>query len=298
MKISFEDKVVLITGAGSGLGRIYALEFARRGAIVIINDIGPSIHDKDSVGAAWDVLMEVDEHGGRGMASNADITSRDAVEAMVDETMTRFGRIDILINNAGIMSDVAFANLTADEYGPVLDVHLVGTLRLTRTVWPIMCKQAYGRIMVTTSASGLYGASGQAHYSAAKLGVVGLINTLKLEGQKYNIRCNALAPVAYTSSTTSLYPPEAEALMRPEQVTAGVLFLCSERAPNGAILCAGGGGFTRAEICESQGVFLTPDEVSPEAVADNWDTISDMTNARAHTMAGEQLGKFFAMSKK
>ena len=297
MKISFEDKVVLITGAGSGLGRIYALEFARRGAVVIINDIGPSAQDEDSGGAAWDVLLEVDELGGRGMASNADITSREAVEAMVDEAMARFGRIDILINNAGIMSDVAFANLTADEYGPVLDVHLVGVLRLTRVVWPIMCKQAYGRIMVTTSASGLYGASGQAHYSAAKLGVVGLINTLKLEGQKYNIRCNALAPVAYTSSTSSLYPPEAEALMRPEQVTAGVMFLCSERAPNGAILCAGGGGFTRAEICESQGVFLAPDEVSPEAVADNWDTISDMTNARAHTMAGEQLGKFFAMSK-
>ncbi len=298
MKISFENKVVLITGAGSGLGRIYALEFARRRAIVIINDIAPSVMDEDSGGAAWDVLMEVDELGGRGMASNADVTSREAVEAMVDEAMIRFGRIDILINNAGIMSDVAFTNLTADEYGPVLDVHLVGTLRLTRTVWPIMCKQAYGRIMVTTSASGLYGASGQAHYSAAKLGVVGLINTLKLEGQKYNIRCNALAPVAYTSSTTSLYPPEAEALMRPEQVTAGVLFLCSERAPNGAILCAGGGGFTRAEICESQGVFLPPGEVSPEAVADNWDTISDMTNARAHTMAGEQLGKFFAMSRK
>lgn len=284
MTISFKDKVVLVTGGGSGLGRTYALDFARRGASVVVIDLA----------GADEVAAEIEAAGGSAMASNADVTMRDTVFEMIDQVTDKYGRIDVLVNNAGFMRDVNFLNLTIKECLPVTDVHLTGTIRLTRAVWPIMKRQAYGRILVTTSASGLYGTSGQAHYSAAKLGVVGLINTLKLEGQKFNIRCNALAPVAYTKSTASLYPPETEARMKPERVSAGALFLCSESAPNGVILCAGGGTFTRAQIMESKGVTLDAGSVSPEAVKENWEKIADMSDPRAYDMGGEQLGVFFA----
>lgn len=288
MDIGFKGKVALITGAGAGLGRNYALDFARRGARVVINDVRNP----------YDVLMEVDELGGIGMASEADITSVEQIQDMIDKVMERFGRIDILVNNAGIGGDKSFGNLSAGDSAIITNVHLRGTIRATRLVWPIMMRQAYGRVVVTTSASGLYGASGQAPYSAAKMGVVGLINSLSLEGQKYNIRANAIAPVAYTEGTASLYPPEAEALMKPEQVSAAMVFLCSEGAPNGAVLCAGGGTFTKAEIMESQGVTMAPDDVSPEAVARQWEQIADMAGARTHTTAGDQLGKFFARAKR
>ncbi len=288
MDIGFKGKVALITGAGSGLGRRYALDIVRRGGHVVINDIRNP----------YDVLMEVDELGGKGLASEADITSLSQITEMIDQTMERFGRIDILINYAGIGGDKSFGNLSAGDSANITNVHLRGTIRVTRLTWPIMMRQAYGRVVVTTSASGLYGASGQAPYSAAKMGVVGLINSLALEGQTYNIRANAFAPVAYTEATSSLYPPEAKDLMQPEQASAGMMFLCSERAPNGAILCAGGGAFTKAEVMESQGIFLPPDEVSPEAVANNWSKIADMTGARTHSTAGDQLGKFFAMAKR
>lgn len=288
MDIGFKGKVALITGAGSGLGRIYALDFVKRGGTVVINDLQNP----------FDVLMEVDELGGIGMASEADITSVEAISGMIEQTMERYGRIDVLINNAGVGGDKSFENLTAGDSANITNVHLRGTIRVSRMIWPIMMRQAYGRIVVTTSASGLYGASGQAPYSAAKMGVVGLINSLAQEGQKYNIRANALAPVAYTQATSSLYPAEAEQLMKPEQVSAAMMFLCSERAPNGAILCAGGGTFTKAELVESQGISLPPDEVTPEAVANNWAKISDMTGARTHSTAGDQLGKFFAMAKR
>lgn len=288
MDIGFKGKVALITGAGAGLGRTYALDFVKRGGMVVINDINNP----------YDVLMEIDEMGGQGMASEADITSLDQIQDMVARTMDRFGRIDVLINNAGIGGDKSFGNLTAGDSANITNVHLRGTIRTTRVIWPIMMRQAYGRIVVTTSASGLYGASGQAPYSAAKMGVVGLINSLAQEGQKYNIRANALAPVAYTEATSNLYPPEAEEFMKPEQVSAGMMFLCSERAPSGAILCAGGGAFTKAEVMESQGISLEPSEVTPEAVANNWERIADMTGARTHSTAGDQLGKFFAMAKR
>ncbi len=287
MTISFKDKVVLITGGGSGLGRTYALDFAKRGANVVVVDLA----------GADNVVAEIEAEGGSAMASSADVTMRDTVFELIEQVTGKYGRIDILVNNAGFMRDVNFLNLTIKECLPVTDVHLTGTIRLSRAVWPIMKRQAYGRILVTTSASGLYGTSGQAHYSAAKLGVVGLINTLKLEGQKYNIRCNALAPVAYTRSTASLYPPETEGRMKPEQVSAGALFLCSESAPNGVILCAGGGTFTKAQIMESQGVTLEPDEVSPEAVKQNWARIADMSDPKTYSMGGEQLGVFFARAR-
>ncbi len=287
MSISFKDKVVLITGGGGGLGRVYALDFARRGANVVVID--PA--------GAGDVVAEIEAGGGNAMASAADVTRRDTISELIGQVTDKYGRIDVLVNNAGFMRDVNFLNLSISECLPVTDVHLTGTIRLCRAVWPIMMRQAYGRILVTTSASGLYGTSGQAHYSAAKLGVVGLINTLKLEGQKFNIRCNALAPVAYTRSTATLYPPETEGRMKPEQVSAAALFLCSESAPNGAIMCAGGGTFTRAQIVESHGVTLDPDEVTPEAVKQNWAKIADMSEPKIYTMGGEQLGVFFARAR-
>ncbi len=287
MVINFKDKVVLITGGGSGLGRIYALDFASRGASVIVNDIAN----------APAVAAEIEAAGGAAMASDADITNSSMVAQMVEDILARYGRIDVLINNAGFMRDASFVNLSEEECNQVTEIHLNATMRVTRAVWPIMLSQAYGRILVTTSASGLYGTSGQSHYSAAKLGVVGLINTLKLEGQKFNIRCNAIAPVAYTASTKNLYPAEAEGLMKPEQVSVAAVFLCSEQAPNGAILCAGGGTFTRARIMESQGLALGEDELSAETIARNWEKISDMSDAKSYNMGGEQLGKFFAMAK-
>ena len=294
MSIRFDGKVAIVTGAGGGLGRSHALELARRGAKVVVNDLGGSVDGSGgSSDAAMKVVEEIKGFGGEAIANGSSVTDDAGVAKMVKDTMDAFGRIDILINNAGILRDKSFSKMEMADFELVVDVHLMGTVKATKACWPIMKEQGYGRIMVTASSSGLYGNFGQTNYGAAKLGVIGFINTLKLEGQKDNIRCNGLAPVAYTRMTENLMPPEAEQMLTPESVTPGVMVLVSEDAPTGCILCAGAGVFATAQIMESDGLYLGREGLTAEKVKENWDAITDMSKAKAFFMGGEQTGKFF-----
>ena len=203
MAITFKDQVAIVTGAGGGLGRCHALDLAQRGAKVVVNDLGGSVDGSSggSLSPAEAVVEEIKAAGGEAMSNGASVTDKDQVEAMVKKVMDAYGRIDILINNAGILRDKSFTKIEDEDFRMVLEVHLMGTVNCTKAVWEIMREQNYGRIVVTTSSSGLYGNFGQTNYGAAKMGVVGLINTLKLEGAKYNNKCDALAPLAGTSMT-------------------------------------------------------------------------------------------------
>lgn len=295
MSIRFDGKVAIVTGAGGGLGRSHALDLARRGAKVVVNDLGGSVDGSGgSSDAANKVVAEIKAAGGEAIANGSSVTDDIGVTNMVKQTLDAFGRIDILINNAGILRDKSFAKMEMADFQLVVDVHLMGSVKATRAVWPIMKEQSYGRIMVTSSSSGLYGNFGQTNYGAAKLGVVGFINTLKIEGQKDNIRANALAPVAFTRMTETLFPPEAEQMFTPDSVTPGVMYLVSEDAPTGVILCAGAGHFAVAQMVESDGAYLGRDGLSAEKVADAWAKISDMSHGKAYFMGNEQTEKFFA----
>ena len=298
MTISFKDKVVIVTGAGGGLGRSHSLEFAKRGAKVVVNDLGGSVDGSGgSSDAANNVVKEITEAGGVAIPNGSSVTDNDGVKNMVDQTMDEFGRIDILINNAGILRDRSFTKMTMEDFTLVTDIHLMGSVKPTKMVWEIMKEQNYGRILVTTSSTGLYGNFGQSNYGAAKLGVVGFVNTLKLEGQKYNINCNVLCPVAYTRMTENLMPPEAEQLLTPGSVTPAVIYLSSENGPTGTILCAGAGVYSVAKIMESDGENLGL-EASAEDLEKNWDKISDFSEAKPFFNGGEQTGKVLEKAMK
>ena len=298
MTISFKDKVVIVTGAGGGLGRSHSLEFAKRGAKVIVNDLGGSVDGSGgSSDAANNVVKEITEAGGVAIPNGSSVTDDDGVKNMVDQAMDEFGRIDILINNAGILRDRSFTKMTMEDFTLVTDIHLMGSVKPTKMVWEIMKEQNYGRILVTTSSTGLYGNFGQSNYGAAKLGVVGFVNTLKLEGQKYNINCNVLCPVAYTRMTENLMPPEAEQLLTPSSVTPAVIYLSSENGPTGTILCAGAGVYSVAKIMESDGENLGL-EASAEDLEKNWDKISDFSEAKPFFNGGEQTGKVLEKAMK
>ena len=298
MTISFKDKVVIVTGAGGGLGRSHSLEFAKRGAKVVVNDLGGSVDGSGgSSDAANNVVKEITEAGGVAIPNGSSVTDDDGVKNMVDQTMEEFGRIDILINNAGILRDRSFTKMTMEDFTLVTDIHLMGSVKPTKMVCKIMKVQNYGRILVTTSSTGLYGNFGQSNYGAAKLGVVGFVNTLKLEGQKYNINCNVLCPVAYTRMTENLMPPEAEQLLTPGSVTPAVIYLSSENGPTGTILCAGAGVYSVAKIMESDGENLGL-EASAEDLEKNWDKISDFSEAKPFFNGGEQTGKVLEKAMK
>lgn len=296
MSLDFTDKVVIVTGAGGGLGKSHALDFARRGAKVVVNDLGGSVDGSAGTSeAAQGVVDEILAAGGTAIANGSSVTDDAGVANMINQTMDAFGRIDVLVNNAGVLRDKSFAKMEIDDFTFVVDVHLFGTLKPTKAVWPIMKEQGYGRIMVTSSSSGLYGNFGQANYGAAKMGVVGFINTLKLEGQKDNIHINALAPVAWTRMTSNLMPPEMEEMLKPEQVTPAVVFMCSENAPTGKIICAGAGAFASAHIVETRGMYLGADP-SAEQVAENWEQISKIDDqAEALFQGGDQTRRFFEL---
>ena len=295
--ITFDDQVAIVTGAGHGLGRSHATELASRGARVVVNDLG-SARDGTGVSseAAEQVVAEIEAAGGEAMANGADVSDPAAVQGMIDATIDRWGRLDVLINNAGILRDRSFANMTLEEFGSVVEVHLTGTAVCTHAAWQHMRQAGYGRIVVTTSSSGLYGNFGQANYGSAKLGVVGLMRTLAIEGAKYDIRVNAIAPVAHTRMTDDLLPDEAKALLQPEAVTPAVVFLVSTDAPTGVVMAAGAGGFAVATIVETPGVWLPEDERDPETIAVRFDEIADRSSSQAFGAGSEQTMKILGMA--
>ena len=277
MSISFKDRVAIVTGAGGGLGKQHALELGRRGAKVVVNDLGGSVDGTGGSGtAAEQAAAEIVAAGGTAVANGASVTDLDAVQNMVNETMERWGRIDIVVNNAGILRDKTFARLELANWPAVIDVHLTGSLNVTKCVWPIMVEQNYGRLVMTTSTSGLFGNFGQSNYGAAKLGLVGFMNTLRFEGAKYNVFTNSIAPIAATRMTVDLPGFEdSEEKLAPELVTPAVVFLCSEEAPNGRIIQAMGGRYYSADVRENVGVDLGT-SATVEDIASNIDTILDM----------------------
>ena len=271
MTIRYDDKVAIVTGAGGGLGRCHAIELAKRGAKVVVNDLGGSVSGEGAnSSASLAVVAEIE-----AMAHGANVADLSQVEDMVAQTMARWGRIDILVNNAGILRDKSFSKGTVDDFRLVADVHLMGTVHCTKACWDIMKAQEYGRIVVTSSSSGLYGNFGQSNYGAAKMAVVGMMNTLAQEGAKYNVKINALAPTAGTRMTEGLIDDKVFALLTPETVTPAVLFLVSDEAPTRAILAAGAGAFAVAKIVETEGMWLPVADQTPEGIAANWSQISE-----------------------
>ncbi len=284
MSYSFADRIAIVTGAGGGLGRCHSLELAKRGARVVVNDLGGAVDGTGgSSDAAMAVVEEIKAAGGEAIANGGSVSDRAGAQSMVDDAMSAWGRVDILINNAGILRDKSFAKMELDDFQIVLDVHLIGAVNVTKAVWPIMREQNYGRIVMTTSPTGLYGNFGQTNYGAAKLGQVGFMHSLKIEGAKNNIHTNTIAPVAATRMTEDLIPEGAQATLGPELVTPAVVYLCTEDAPNGVILQAQGGQYSIACIVENAGVNLGAD-ASVEDIADNYEKITDLTGAKPRGM--------------
>ena len=299
MAIRFDNKVAIVTGAGGGIGKEHALELAKRGAKVVVNDLGGSVDGSGASDAANEVVEIIKSEGGEAISNGASVTDLDAVKAMVNQTMEEWGRIDILVNNAGILRDKSFHKVTLEDFNLVMDVHFQGSLNCTHTIFPIMREQEYGRIIFTSSASGVYGNFGQTNYGSAKMAMIGLMNTLKLEGQNKNIFTNSITPVAYTRMTEGLIPEDFGKNLSSEFITPAVIYLASEEAPNGVTIAAGAGVFSRILIHETMGVSLgMGEDMTPENIHANWDKISDMTEARALQNGGEQTLKFFELINK
>ncbi|AAK24064.1 SDR family NAD(P)-dependent oxidoreductase [Caulobacter vibrioides] len=292
--IRFDGKVAIVTGAGGGLGRQHALELARRGAKVVVNDLGGSMDGSGgSSEAAQKVVDEIKALGGEAIANGSSVTDDAGVALMIKQAMDTWGRIDILIANAGILRDKTLTKMELADFELVMQVHVFGTFKPIKAVWDIMKAQNYGRIVVTTSSSGMYGNFGQSNYGAAKMAVLGLMNTLKLEGAKNDVKINAISPVAATRMTEGLMPPEVLAKLAPEYVTPGVVYLCSDEAPTGAILTAGAGAFALSRIYETEGVYLGEGGLSAEEVRDSWGQITAEDGQKAYFNGGEQGQKFF-----
>ena len=275
MTIRFDGRVAIVTGAGGGLGRQHALALAARGAKVIVNDLGGTLAGGGGTPAAAEaVAAEIRTAGGQAIANGASVTDFAAVQAMVAAAVAEWGRVDILVNNAGILRDKSFAKMEIDDFRAVMDVHLMGAVHCTKAVWETMRAQNYGRIVMTTSSSGLFGNFGQSNYGAAKMALVGLMQTLSIEGAKNDIRVNCLAPTAATRMTDKLLPESMLRLLEAGAVTPGLLALVAEGAPTRAILCAGAGSFERAHVTLTQGIFVGHDDESPEQIAARFDEIS------------------------
>jgi NAD(P)-dependent dehydrogenase (short-subunit alcohol dehydrogenase family) len=289
MSIDFKGRVAIVTGAGGGLGKQHALALAARGAKVVVNDLGGNVHGEGgSVSAAQAVVDEIRAAGGEAIANGASVTDFEAVQKMVQQAMDTWGRVDILINNAGILRDKSFAKMDLADFRLVMEVHVMGAVHCTKAVWPIMQAQNYGRVVMTTSSSGLYGNFGQANYGAAKMALAGLMQTLSIEGEKHNIRVNALAPTAATRMTEGLMPEQVLKALEPAAVVPAMLVMAAEDAPNRTILCAGAGGFEAAQITLSQGVYLGVGPDTPERLAAALAQVTDMNGALVPRSGSEQ----------
>ncbi|MBL4618850.1 MAG: SDR family NAD(P)-dependent oxidoreductase [Marinicaulis sp.] len=297
--IRFDDKVAIITGAGNGLGKSHALALAARGCKVVVNDLGGARDGSGgSISTAQEVVNQITAAGGEAIADGANVTDEKQVAAMVKAAIDKWGRADILVNNAGILRDKTFAKMTMADFRAVIDVHLIGTAICTHAVWPIMREQAYGRIICTSSPSGLHGIFGQANYGAAKAGMIRSMNALHLEGAKYNININLVSPSAKTRMTEDIGIPEAILdQMTPEAITAATLFLVSQDAPSRAIVSCAAGGYARGYIVETDGIYLPPVKQTPEEIAAHWDEISSTDNVHYYENSSGPSMNFMTKAK-
>ena len=291
MTLRFDNRVAIVTGAGGGLGRAHALALAARGAKVVVNDFGGALDGTGGAATpAQKVVAEIEAAGGEAIANAASVTDFAAVEAMVAEVQARWGRIDILVNNAGILRDKTFSKMEIADFRAVIEVHLMGAVHCCKAVWEIMRQQNYGRIVLTSSSSGLFGNFGQSNYAAAKMGLVGLMNALGLEGAKYNVHVNCLAPTAATRMTDTLFPPDVLEAMKPEAVSPAVLAMVHEDAPNRAIINAGAGGFERTYVAMTQGIYVPLGPDTADQVVARFDELSNRDNDVLPQNAGGQGG--------
>ena len=276
MSLDFSGRVAIVTGAGGGLGRQHALALAKRGAKVVVNDLGGALEGTGgSTSAAQKVVDEIRAAGGEAIANGASVTDFAAVQALVQQAIDTWGRVDILVSNAGILRDKTFAKMEIADFRAVLDVHLMGAVHLCKAAWPHMVAQKYGRIVLTTSSSGLYGNFGQSNYGAAKLALVGFMQTLALEGAKSDIRVNCLAPTATTRMTEHLFPADMLQAFGPEAVVPAMLVMAHQDAPTRTTLCAGAGGFESAHITMTRGLYIGADADADERLAAHLAEVTD-----------------------
>lgn len=292
--VEFNDRVAIVTGAGAGLGREHAKELARRGVKVVVNDFGGARDGSGgSAGPAEEVVSEIKAEGGEAMAAACSVTDVEAVKKMITDAIDTWGHVDILVNNAGVLRDKSFHKMTQEDFDFVMDVHLRGSAICTKAVWDHMRERQYGRIVMTTSSTGLYGNFGQVNYGAAKLALVGMMNSLHQEGAGKGIHTNCISPVAATRMTEDIMPEEALKMLVPEAVTPAVVYLCSDGAPSKTILTAGAGGFAAAKILETEGIWLPEADRNAESIAANIDQILNETDMQEYANGSGQGGKFF-----
>jgi len=295
MKIRLNGQVAIITGAGQGLGRTHALALAERGAKIVVNDLGQENGVSTNAEA---VAEEIRQAGGEAIANGANVADFEQVQGMVRQAMNEWGRVDIMVNNAGILRDRSFLKMPIEEFRLVVDVHLMGSANCCKAVWEIMREQGYGRIILTSSSTGLYGNFGQSNYGAAKMAMVGIMNTLHLEGAKYDIRVNCLAPTAGTAMTEGLIPEAVFKLLSPESVSPGIVFLSGKDAPSRKVLAAGGGSFAVFKGFETQGLSLAGSDLSAEGIASAWEDINSEEGMQEFTGGFQQTQKFAAQGAK